>query len=291
MTNPVKKILLAVLLAILPLALVIPASATPRPLTFGLYAAGDHPITPSDYAGFGQAPAASIYYAWQLTSDVMTPSNILTADKTQGVEPFIELQTGSEPLTNVAAGDDNTQLAQSAAQIKANGQHVYMTFDHEMNGNWHPWNGSAYNWIRAWNDVTRVMNAGAPGLITWIWAPNVNGGAANPYSWWRNGNQFVLRVNEIGLDGYLCITQTTGSCTQSFASVFSQSISQIRQYAGRFPDVVSETGIGSPDNRTTEINAMVNAARSEGFQGEFYFNQDHFTLTTPEEKAFANALS
>lgn len=296
-----RKILIALMLAIVPiLALVAcgPASqaaTVPKPLTFGLYAgpaAHNGTIDKADYAGFGRNPAVAIYYgSWGSLNPAPVPS-FLAQTKAQGIMPMIELQTGTDSLPTIAAGGDDAQIIALANHAHANGKHILMTFDHEMNGNWYPWGSSPVNWIKAWNHVTSVINAHDPGGVTWVWAPNVNaGGATLPsHDYWSDGGVTVQNVNEIGLDGYLCGNLTAGSCTQTFNSVFSASVATIRTYT-KLPVIVAETAIGPPNNRDAEIQAEISAARSDGFQGVYWFNTRNYTLTAPEEKILANALN
>ena len=101
-------------------------------------------------------------------------------------------------IADVIAGNCDTYLTDFADAAAAFGHPVLMTFDHEMNGSWYPWDATdggtstgvtPAQWIAAWNHVTSLISAIAPN-VAWVWAPNIErGGFAVSAFWPGSGGQ------------------------------------------------------------------------------------------------------
>ncbi len=92
--------------------------------------------TSSEYAGAIQ------YYGW---NEGVQSSEVSALPSS--VTPFLELQTCGNPcnsstsvsLSSVVTGHWDTYLTNFANSIASLDRNLYLTFDHEQNGSWYPW--------------------------------------------------------------------------------------------------------------------------------------------------------
>jgi hypothetical protein len=243
---------------------------------------------------FPVTPAYAIqYYGWYEGFQVADAQ----AAWSQGTETFAELQTcgnpcGSPgvPVTSVTAGNYDGYLTRFATSVRAFGHPVLMTFDHEMNGNWYPWGTSAVTpaqWIAAWQHVTSLISSIAPN-VTWVWAPNIEQGAAAVSSYWPGNGYPDPHVDVVGIDGYY---RNAGS---TWANTFARSVADASAVSGgSYPFLVAETGVPSADSdNTTQIRDLVTAARAAHAIALMYFDSGaQWTLTSAEESEFINDTS
>ena len=272
----------------------LPASPTPPPATaceLGIYdPADDYPSNWSGIQAFenaGNSVKIGTYYTqWQGG----WPSNFASLCKQNNVIPFIELepwftQTTWPTFTNIAAGQYDSWLQSIATSAKAFGSPVYLTYAHEMNGNWYPWgNGGPQGvtpaqWIASWQHVVSLMSAIAPNIV-WVWAPNnADVGSVVPY--WP-GQQYV------GLAAYDGYIQNT---SQTFANFQQQTVTQIRSLTSG-PIWNSECGVEpAGSGRAAVISEFIKAMEGAGLSGFNWFNQSPFNLTSAEMTTFAAAVS
>jgi hypothetical protein len=255
----------------------------PVALPFGLFESSNN-----DQYPFPVTPQYAIqYYGWY--------ENFQTADAqaawNAGTETFAELQTcgnpcdsaTSYPITNVINGTYDSYLKNFANAVAAFGHPVLLTFDHEMNGSWYPWGDTEITptqWIEAWQHVTSLISSIAPNAI-WVWAPNIEQGAAPVASYWPGNRYLNPHVSIVGLDGYL---QNSGS---TWANTFSQSITDVMTVSGGlYPFIVAETGVPSTDsNSVSQIDNLVAGARSVGAAALMYFDSGTKWAFTPAEKS------
>jgi mannan endo-1,4-beta-mannosidase len=212
-----------------------------------------------------------------------------------GIETFVEMEpwncgdhcqgTSVPAMTDIAAGAYDSYLTSFGQAIETFGHPVLATFAHEMNGNWYPWGdgGSEHTtpaqWIAAWDHVVTVINAQAPGLVTWVWAPNVEQVAAPIAQYWP-GAQYV---GVVGLDGYFANDSDT------YQSVFGQTVADVRALTS-LPIWISETGVNQDATTATRVAALAAAAEASGLTGMLYFDKGSTTLTTAEEQALAAVM-
>lgn len=248
---------------------------------FGLYESNNN----AQYS-FPVTPAYAIqYYGWQ---EGFQTAQAQTAWNT-GTEVFAELQTCGNPcgstgisITNVTNGKYDAYLTNFANAVKAFGHPVMLTFDHEMNGSWYPWGDTEITptqWIAAWQHVTTLISLTASN-VTWVWAPNIEQGAASVSSYWPGIGYSNPQVNVVGLDGYF---QNTGS---TWANTFSKSVADLESASGgMYPFIVAETGVPSADsNNVSQIDNLVSGARSAGATALMYFDSGTKWLFTSTEQ-------
>jgi Glycosyl hydrolase family 26 len=259
----------------------------PVSLPFGIYQSSNNlqysfPVTPQ---------YAIQYYGWY--------ENFQTADAqaawNAGTETFAELQTcgnpcdsvTSYPIASVINGTYDSYLRNFANAVASFGHPVLLTFDHEMNGSWYPWGDTEITpaqWIEAWQHVTSLISSIAPNAL-WVWAPNVESGAAPVASYWPGNGYLNPDVNVVGLDGYF---QTMGS---TWANTFSQSVTDVRTVSGGvYPFIVAETGVPSTDsNNVSQIDNLIAGARSAHAAALMYFDSGtKWAFTPAEQSEFVN---
>jgi hypothetical protein len=268
------------------------ASAQP----YGLYQSANnlnYTIGPSwDYAGAIQ------YYGW---NEGVQSSEVSALPSS--VTPFLELQTCGSPcdsstsvsLSSVIAGHSDAYLTNFAGSVASLDRKLYLTFDHEQNGSWYPWDWYSGNaqftsqaqqeseWIQAWNHVTGVIdrNVTAKSLITWVWAPNIEQGGSAVASYWSSGAYTVANVGIVGLDGYYANTATTWS------NRFASSYADVENASGDLPFMVSETGIPPGDsNATSQEDNLISGAESVGAKVVFYFDSGSYVMTSAMQTAW-----
>jgi hypothetical protein len=251
-------------------------------LQFGLFESDNN----GQYS-FRATPAYAIqYYGWYEPFQAADAQAAWNA----GTEIFAELQTcgnpcnssTSVPITGVLNGTYDSYLTNFATQLAAFGHPVMLTFDHEMNGNWYPWGDTEITptqWIEAWQHVTSLISSIAPNAI-WVWAPNIEQGAASVAPYWPGNGYSNPHVNLVGLDGYL------GNSGATWANTFSQSVSDVMAVSGgTYPFIVAETGVASTDqNSVAQIGNLLAGARSAGAVAVMYFNSDPEWALSPAEQ-------
>jgi len=272
---------------------VLPAAASGSG-QFGLYQATNN----LRYA-FSVAPSYAVqYYGWQeplQTAQVRAAWN-------HRIESFLELQTCGDPcdlatsvsLRAVAAGQYDSYLTTFADAIVALGHPVLMTFDHEMNGHWYPWDardGDAATgvtpklWKRAWDRVTSRIDSIAGKYVTWVWAPTIEAHASSfaPY-WPGSAGGPGENVGEQGLDGYF------GSRHASWSNTFAPSVAAIEQLGGgRYQFVISETSVRPSDpDAVAQITDLVEHARAACGPHGFlvYFDAHQWRMTAAMQARF-----
>jgi beta-mannanase len=216
--------------------------------------------------------------------------------RTDGIETFVEMepwhcpqcQGGSSSLTDIAAGVYDSYLTSFGQQIAAYGHPVMMTFAHEMNADWYPWGlggtegVTPAQWVAAWDHVVTVVDAAAPGLVDWVWAPNDEQarGAGSVAAYWP-GDKYV---DTVGIDGYL----HTDSAT--YQSIFGRTVADIRALTSR-PIWIAETGLNVDATTAARLTSYVAAVRAAGIQGLLYFDTGASTLTDADDEALAQAIN
>jgi len=272
------------------LGLGIPSAMAASTQPYGLYQSANN-LNYTIGTSSGDAGAIQ-YYGWNERVQSSAVSALPSS-----VTPFLELQTCGNPcnsstsvsLSSVIAGNSDTYLTNFASSIASLGRELYLTFDHEQNGSWYPWDWYPGNtqfrsqaqqeseWIQAWNHVTGVIeqNATAASLITWVWAPNIEQGGSAVSSYWSSGAYTVANVGMVGLDGYYVNAGTTWS------NRFASSYTDVENASGDLPFMVSETGIPAGDsNATSQEENLISGAERAGAKVVFYFDAGSYVMTS-----------
>ncbi len=110
--------------------------------------------------------------------------------------------TGQVAKTSeIASGKYDSYFSDFADTIKLFGGPVFISFDHEMNGNWYPYSqgytgakpvgATAKDYIAAWRHVVGLFKARGANNVAWVWSPNVPDVDATPASDYYPGDDVV----------------------------------------------------------------------------------------------------
>ena len=104
----------------------------------------------------------------------------------------------SADLKLIANGTWDEYFRQSAIAVKQFGGPVFISIDHEMNGNWYPYSqaypGSrttAADYVAAWKRIVDIFNKNGATNVAWVWAPNVPDVGGVPYQNYYPGDDYV----------------------------------------------------------------------------------------------------
>jgi mannan endo-1,4-beta-mannosidase len=168
-------------------------------------------------------------------------------------------------MQKVAVGAYDSSLRSYAAETRAFGRPVILSFAPEANGNWYQWgygHTSPSTWVAAWRHVVTVFRQQGAANVTWMWTLNVPFPHSGPVSAYWPGSAYV---GIIGVDGYFAKPSDT------YASVFGTIIGQVRKLTSK-PVLISETAVG-PAAGTTKITALFAGVKADHLLGLVWFDQ------------------
>jgi hypothetical protein len=132
---------------------------------------------------------ASTYENGRMTTWSQSYATALARVKRAGALSLIKFSTQDYAYTNTRRAADLKQIAlgawddyfKDAAQtVKNFGSPVFISIDHEMNGNWYPYSQSypnsgvtAGDYIAAWRRVVDIFRANGANNAAFVWSPNV----------------------------------------------------------------------------------------------------------------------
>ena len=271
----------------------------------GWYPAESTSFSTSEYSGLGMTPKYVTYFSCVPGSLWAHPLNtqLISDAHAAGVGVFLKMDDRTDGsgcgvpggLPNVANGSDNSYLKAFGTDIANLGIPITITYDWEMNGSWYDYgNGGSLGvtpseYIQAWNNVVNQVDSTDNGLVTWAWVPNIASGASDASPYWSSNGVTVQHVGKIGVDAYLCLGQTSGSCSQTYDNNLKSGVDAIKALDPAIPTFLGETGIGGT-NRETNLQTLVNQVNADGLQGLMYFNQDAEALDSSEQAALGSAV-
>ena len=101
-------------------------------------------------------------------------------------------------LKLIANGTWDEYFKQSATAIKRFGGPVFISINHEMNGNWYPYSqaypGSqttAADYVAAWKRIVDIFNKNGADNVAWVWSPNVPDVGGVSYQNYYPGDAYV----------------------------------------------------------------------------------------------------
>lgn len=272
----------------------------------GWYPAESTSFNTSEYSGLGMTPKYVAYFSCVPGSLWAHPLNtsLISDAHAAGVGVFLKMDDRTDGsgcgvpggLPNVANGSDNSYLKAFGTDIANLGIPITITYDWEMNGSWYDYgNGGSLGvtpseYIQAWNNVVNQVDSTDNGLVTWAWVPNIANGASDASPYWSSNGVTVQHVGEIGVDAYLCLGQTSGTCSQSYDNNLKSGVDAIKALDPNIPTFLGETGIGGT-NRETNLQTLVQQVHADGLQGFLYFNQDAEALDSSEQAALGSAVT
>lgn len=280
-------------------------AAQPANFQLGWYPAESTSFSTSEYAGLGITPKYVTYFSCVPGSLWAHPLNtsLISAAHSAGVGVFLKMDDRTDGsgcgvpggLPNVANGSDNSYLQAFGTDIANLGIPITITYDWEMNGSWYDYgNGGKLGvtpseYIQAWNNVVNNVDATDNGLVTWAWVPNIANGASSASPYWSSNGVTVQHVSQIGIDAYLCLGSTSGTCTESYNANLKSGVDAIKALSPSLPAFLAETGIGGT-GRESQLSALVNQASADGLTGIMYFNEGSSALNSSEQAALGAAV-
>jgi hypothetical protein len=239
------------------------ASLTTNPASYlGVYENGP-PQTYQPVADFTQAvgkqPNLVGYYSgWR------EPFQTSFADTVRGHGAVTILQWDPTyvSVSVIAAGGYDGSYADSVRDF---GQPVIIGFGHEMNAPWYSWgygNLPPRTFIAAWRHIVTLFRDQGAGNVTWLWTLQADEPGTGPVASWWPGAAYVTWV---GIDGYYYLPSDT------FASVFGQTIAQVREFTDK-PLLLSETAVGPEADQPVKIRDLFNGMRQYGTLGLVWFD-------------------
>jgi hypothetical protein len=279
-------------------------SSVTEPFALGFYPNTSGSYSASEWSGLGITPSYLGYYACVPGSEDADPlqSSIDNGTSSAGMGLLIKMDDNCGVpggLPSVANGSDDSYLTAFGKDLASLGQHVMLDYDWEQNASWNTYGAGGSGdiapseWIEAWNVFVTEISSTDNGLATFVWNPNAQAGSDTPdpvSDYWSDGGQTVKDVGAIGVDAYLCINQTTGSCSQTFNTDIEPSIVLDHAVDPSLPIFLAETGIGGTD-RNTELVSLVDQAHAAGLTGIMYFSSQAELLTASEQASLGAAVA
>ncbi len=250
----------------LPASLLQPGRGVP----VGVYEEG-FPRTPDLIATFASAtgvhPRLTEYYSgW----NERFRTSFADASRNSGATLVVQLQPNNVPLTAITAGHWDAYLRSYAAEVRAYGHPVILSFGREMNGTWYSWasgHATPAQFVAAWRHVVTIFRQQGASNVSWLWTVTAVGGSgmSGPGlgEWWPGAPW----VSVVGVDGYYYRASDT------FSSVFEPALEQIRAFT-KAPVIISEVGIGPNSNRENQIRALFPGVKASRISAVIWFDAD-----------------
>lgn len=214
--------------------------------------------------------------------------------------PFIRLEPwswrgkddNSFSLEDIIKGRFDEGLAQFAQGAKMWGRPLFLSFGHEMNGNWYPWSENPAEYKAAYKRVFEIFKKAGVENITWVWNPNMEplDGVMDYYP----GDEFV---DWIGIDGFNWGNTQDFSSWLSFEEIFAKAYELFRSSANK-PLMISEFASAEQGgNKAVWIKATYKSIqRMERLKAAVWFDLKkeadwRIDSTAASRSAFAAAIS
>lgn len=214
-------------------------------------------------ATVGRQPDIVLYYSgW---GEPFLSAFASTA-RSRGAEPFVQIYPDRLTMAQVASGHGDGYLRSYAAQVRAFGHPVILSFAPEANGPWYDYGWSQAppgEWVAAWRHVVTVFRRAGARNVTWLWTINVDFPRSGPIKDYWPGAAYV---DWIGIDGYYVRPGTT------FTSVFGRTLGEVRAIT-RKPVLLSETAAGQVAGQARSIRNMFAAIQRLHLLGLVWFDQ------------------
>lgn len=220
-----------------------------QPLAQFVAAAGQRPNLVGYYSGWAESFATSF----------------ADANRVHGAVTVVQIDPTYTSVSAIAAGTDDSYLRSFADSVRSFGHAVVIGFGHEMNANWYSWgyrHVPAPTFVAAWRHMVNLFRAEGADNVTWLWTINVDLATTGPITAWWPGAGYVTWV---GIDGYYYRPADT------FASVFSQTISQVRMFTSK-PVLLSETAVGPAAGQPAKISDLFSGMRRYHTLGLVWFD-------------------
>ena len=101
-------------------------------------------------------------------------------------------------LKSIGRGTWDEYFKQAALSIQQFGGPVFISINHEMNGNWYPYSQAypgatttAADYVAAWQRIVTIFNQNGATNVAWVWSPNVPDVGGIGYQNYYPGDAFV----------------------------------------------------------------------------------------------------
>jgi Glycosyl hydrolase family 26 len=182
-----------------------------------------------------------------------------------GAATIVQIDPTWATVSAIAAGNYDTYLRSFAGRVRKFGHPVVIGFGHEMNAYWYSWgygHASPAKFIAAWRHVVTLFRGQGAGNVIWLWTLQADEPGTGPIASWWPGDKYVTWV---GIDGYYYRP------SESFFSIFGQTIAQVRMFTGK-PVLVSEAAAGPNAGQAAKIRDLFAGMRQYGTLGLVWFD-------------------
>jgi len=209
-------------------------------------------------------------------------------------EPWVPGAGPNQPefrLARIADGSFDAYITTWALSLKLLGSEIYLRPMHEFNGDWYPWAGtvngnSPEQFVRAWRRMVDIFDRLGAGNVKFVWSPNnIDVPAANRMESFYPGDSYV---DVLAVDGYNWGAGTPAyGGWQTFSQVFSPAYDRLRAL-GPQPIWIAEVGTSSDggDKAAWIRDMFARAAGMDRLQAIVWFNEnkerDWRAAPTPE---------
>jgi beta-mannanase len=172
---------------------------------------------------------------------------------------LLDMNSGSTPLADVAAGKYDSSITTWAQQAATFGHPFFLRWDWEMNGGWFSWGTTSSNqntaasYVSAWRHMHDLFVKAGATNVTWVWCPNTVFNGSTSLSSLYPGDAYV---DWTCLDSY----NKGGTGWTSFATLFGTSYDQLLNVAPNKPVMVGETS--SAENGGSKATWITDAINS-----------------------------
>jgi mannan endo-1,4-beta-mannosidase len=231
----------------------------------GVYEDGAPP-SPASIAGFTEAAGhqpnlAGYFSGW---AERFQTSYALSVRR-RGMIPFVQIDPSFASVAGIAAGAYDGYLRSYADQVRDYGYGVVIGFGHEMNAPWYSWgygHVAPATFVAAWRHIVTLFRSQGADNVTWLWTINADISGSGPIAAWWPGARYVTWV---GIDGFYYRRSDT------FASVFGQTIDQVRTITGK-PVLLAETAVGPRAGQFAKIGNLFEGMHQYGTLGLVWFD-------------------
>jgi hypothetical protein len=171
-------------------------------------------------------------------------------------------------VNGIIAGDYDVYLRRFAAEVKAFGHPVVISFGHEANGDWF---GYGYKhtapgtFIAAYRTVHDVITRAGATNVVWLWTVNIPAEhQTEPDAAVWPGASYVTWA---GIDGY----DWTGKAT--FTQTFGAAVAAVRAITSK-PVLIAETSVVPGPHAASQVAGLFAGIRTDGLIGLVWFNTD-----------------
>jgi mannan endo-1,4-beta-mannosidase len=189
-----------------------------------------------------------------------------------GITPFVQIDPTDASVAAIAAGTYDDYLRSYADSVRDFGHPVVIGFGHEMNAWWYSWgyrHVPAATFVAAWQHIWTLFRQEGADNVTWLWTLEADESGTGPVASWWPGAKYV---NWVGIDGYYRHPSDT------FASVFGNTINQVRAFTGR-PVLLSETAVGPGAGQFVKIPDLFHGMAVYNTLGLVWFDKDQQGVT------------